>query len=95
MSDIKRSPEFDAAAKDFEEIVKQHSPTNEEKLEGYALFKQGSSGDNTKPAPGFLTSPSEKAKWNAYDAKKGISPEEAQAQYVAYVAKVKAKYESN
>jgi len=93
MSDIKLSPEFEAAAKDFEEIVKNHSPTNEEKLEGYALFKQGSFGDNTKPEPSMFYQ-TDKAKWKAYEAKKGITPEDAQAQYVTYVATVKAKYES-
>ncbi|CAI2185238.1 4299_t:CDS:2, partial [Funneliformis geosporum] len=69
-------PEFDVAAKEFEELVKKYSLSNEEKLEGYALFKQGSVGDNTKAAP-------------------GTSPEDAQAQYIAYVAKLKKQYEDS
>jgi diazepam-binding inhibitor (GABA receptor modulating acyl-CoA-binding protein) len=96
MSDqkITASPEFEAAAKDFSDLVKDNKPTNDEKLQGYALYKQGSVGDNTKPAPGLLTTPSEKAKWDAYDAKKGVSPEEAQTQYIAFVKETKAKYAS-
>ncbi|GBC08918.1 hypothetical protein RclHR1_08490012 [Rhizophagus clarus] len=93
MAEITKSPEFETAAKDFEEVVKNHSPTDEEKLEGYALFKQGSFGDNTKPEPGFFAR-TEKAKWTAYNAKKGITPEDAQSQYVAFVAKMKEKYGS-
>ncbi|CAI2170574.1 7754_t:CDS:2 [Funneliformis geosporum] len=73
MSEINKSPEFDVAAKEFEELVKKYSLSNEEKLEGYALFKQGSVGDNTK----------------------GTSPEDAQAQYIAYVAKLKKQYEDS
>ncbi|CAB4376133.1 acyl-CoA-binding protein [Rhizophagus irregularis] len=93
MTDINRSAEFDAAAKEFEEVVKNHNPSDEDKLEGYALFKQGSFGDNTKPEPGFFAR-TDKAKWNAYNTKKGITPEDAQKQYVDFVAKMKEKYGS-
>ncbi|CAG8508553.1 5548_t:CDS:2 [Funneliformis mosseae] len=98
MSDIKKSPEFDVAAKEFEELVKKYSLPNEEKLEGYALFKQGSVGDNTKAAPGFLSAMSDKAKScyiNYTGNKSGTSPEDAQAQYIAYVAKLKKQYEGS
>ena len=33
-----------------------------------------------------------KAKWNAWDAKKGLSKEEAQEKYIAYAEQLIAKY---
>lgn len=46
------------------------SPSNEELLELYALYKQGTVGDNTTPKPGMLDMKG-KAKWGAWNDKKG------------------------
>lgn len=46
------------------------SPNNDELLELYALYKQGTVGDNTTPKPGMLDLKG-KSKWNAWDGKKG------------------------
>ena len=57
---------------------------DDKKLEIYALFKQGSTGDNTTTRPGMLDFKG-KAKWDAWEAKKGLSQEEAQREYIELV----------
>ena len=46
--------------------------SNEEKLEFYALFKQGTVGDVNTERPGMLDMKG-KAKWDAWKAKEGMS----------------------
>jgi diazepam-binding inhibitor (GABA receptor modulator, acyl-CoA-binding protein) len=49
---------------------------NEEKLELYAFFKQGTTGDINIERPGtFSLSFEAKAKWDAWNSKKGLSKE--------------------
>lgn len=60
-------------------------------LEVYALFKQVTVGDNTTDAPGMLDFKG-KAKWNAWNGKKGKSKDDAIAAYIALVEELKAKY---
>ncbi|KAH7723657.1 Protein ACBP-1 [Aphelenchoides avenae] len=67
------------------------SPSNDELLEIYALFKQGTVGDNNTPQPGFLD-PKGKAKWNAWNTKKGTSQDDAKKAYIAEVEKLVGKY---
>ncbi|WKX71285.1 acyl-CoA-binding protein [Streptomyces sp. XD-27] len=66
-----------------------YTPSNENMLELYGLFKQGILGDNETDAPGVF-SLTAKAKWNAWKEKAGMSQVEAQAQYIALVEKLKA-----
>ena len=61
--------------------------TNDEKLDFYALFKQGTVGDVNTERPGMLDMKG-KAKWDAWKAKEGMSQDDAKA---AYVAKVQEK----
>ncbi|KAK9718583.1 acyl-CoA-binding protein (ACBP)/diazepam binding inhibitor (DBI)/endozepine (EP) [Basidiobolus ranarum] len=65
-------------------------PSNTELLELYALFKQGIFGDNTSEKPGMFDIQG-KAKWEAWNGKKGLSKEKAQAEYIALVESLKAK----
>jgi len=83
---------FDKAAADVKEFTKK--PTNEELLEIYALFKQGTVGDNDTARPGLLDIKG-KAKWDAWAAKKGQTKQEAQDAYIAYVGKLSKKYGKN
>lgn len=53
----------------------------------YALFKQATVGDNETEAPGTFDFKG-KAKYNAWNTKKGISQADAEAQYIAYAEKV-------
>ena len=57
---------------------------DDKKLEFYSLFKQGSIGDVNTDRPGMLDFKG-KAKWDAWNAKKGVSQEEAQQQYIELV----------
>ena len=61
--------------------------SNEDKLEFYALFKQGNIGDTNTDRPGMLDLKG-KAKWDAWKAKNGMSQDDAKA---AYIAKVQEK----
>ena len=55
--------------------------SDENKLAIYALFKQGTIGDCNTSRPGMLDFKG-KAKWDAWDGKKGMSQEDAKAAYV-------------
>ncbi|KAG3121489.1 hypothetical protein PI124_g175 [Phytophthora idaei] len=87
MSDLKA--DFEAAAALVKTFTK--NPTNDEKLALYAYYKQATVGDNTTPAPGMFDLTG-KAKWNAWNAKKGVSTEDAMKAYIAEVEKRKAVY---
>lgn len=66
-------------------------PSNEELLELYALFKQGSEGDVTGDRPtGFDFKGM--AKFDAWASRKGVSKEEAMRQYVALVDRLAQQY---
>ena len=67
------------------------SQTNDEKLVLYAYYKQATVGDNTTPAPGMFDLTG-KAKWNAWNDKKGLSTEDAMNAYIDEVEKLKAVY---
>ena len=54
------------------------------KLEVYALFKQGSIGDVNTDRPGMLDLKG-KAKWDAWNAKKGMTQDEAKEAYIELV----------
>ena len=58
--------------------------TDDQKKEVYGLFKQGSLGDNTAAAP-YAIQLEAKAKWQAWEDKKGTSQEDAQAAYIELV----------
>jgi len=80
---------FDQAAADVKNL--KASPSNDELLQLYALFKQGSVGDCNTSRPGMLDLKG-KAKWDAWNGLKGKSSEDAKNEYVALVDQLKAKY---
>jgi acyl-CoA-binding protein len=55
--------------------------SNDDKLAFYALFKQGTSGENTTKAPSRLKVV-EKFKWDAWKKLGKMSKEEARKKYV-------------
>ena len=63
-------------------------PDNMTMLKLYALFKQGSLGDATGERPA-MTDMIGRAKWDAWNALKGTSREEAMQQYVDLVEELK------
>jgi diazepam-binding inhibitor (GABA receptor modulator, acyl-CoA-binding protein) len=76
----------------FEEAqnrVKQLSktPSNDELLELYALYKQATAGDVTGSRPGMLDLKG-RAKYDAWAKKKGTSSDDAMQKYVALVGRL-------
>jgi len=77
MADIKAA--FDKAMADSKNLSER--PDNATLLKIYALYKQGSTGDNTDKKPGFSDMVA-RAKWDAWNSLKGTSQEDAMQQYV-------------
>ncbi|GLC46052.1 hypothetical protein PLESTM_001819900 [Pleodorina starrii] len=82
--------DFEAAALDATASLPDNV-SNDDKLEMYALYKQASIGDCNTAQPGIFD-PKGRAKWSAWNAKKGTSQEEAMQKYIELVAALKAKY---
>mgnify|MGYP003442518305 CR=1 FL=1 len=77
MSDLKTK--FEAAVANSKNLSER--PDNMTLLKLYALYKQGSVGDNTEKKPGF-TDMVGRAKWDAWNGLKGTSSNDAMQQYV-------------
>ncbi|KAI9428310.1 Acbp from Moniliophthora Perniciosa [Lactarius indigo] len=56
-------------------------PTQEDQLYFYSYYKQATVGDVNVPRPGMLDFTG-KAKWDAWNERKGVSKEEAYEKYV-------------
>jgi len=80
MTDLKTR--FDKAVSDVKKL--KEDPDNATKLELYGLFKQACSGDVEGKRPGF-TDMVGRAKFDAWAALKGISPDAAMKQYADLV----------
>ncbi|KAH9995656.1 acyl CoA binding protein-domain-containing protein [Russula compacta] len=74
---------FDKAVKIVQSLPKSGpiQPTQEEQLYFYSYYKQATVGDVDIPRPGLLDFTG-KAKWDAWNERKGLSKEEAWAKYV-------------
>lgn len=70
---------------DYAERVKnlKTKPSNDDMLKLYGLFKQATVGPNTTTRPGFLDMTG-KAKWDAWEAVKEVTKEDAEEQYVEH-----------
>ncbi|HTA61079.1 MAG TPA: acyl-CoA-binding protein, partial [Bacteroidia bacterium] len=73
---------FEAAKKRVMEL--NEKPSNEKMLELYALNKQATIGDINADKPAMFDFVAA-AKYNAWNAKKGISKEDAQQKYIDFV----------
>ncbi len=83
-----------ALADDFakaQERVKQLKarPSNDALLELYSLFKQATEGDVSGKRPGMLDLKG-RAKWDAWEKRKGLGREQAMQQYLAVVERLAA-----
>lgn len=67
------------------------TPKPEELLELYALFKQGTQGDVSGSRPGVLDFKG-RAKFDAWEKKKGLTQDQARAEYVRFVMELEARY---
>ena len=70
---------FDQAMADSKNLSER--PDNATLLKIYALYKQGSVGDNTEKKPGFSDMVA-RAKWDAWSKLKGTSQDAAMQQYI-------------
>jgi acyl-CoA-binding protein len=77
---------FDQAVADSKNLPER--PDNMTLLKMYALYKQASSGDAGGERPGFSDMIG-RAKWDAWDALKGTSKDDAMQQYIDLVASLK------
>lgn len=74
--------QFEQAQKDVQTLTKR--PSNDDLLDLYALYKQGSQGDVSGKRPGALNMVA-RAKYDAWAKLKGTSQDEAMDKYVAKV----------
>ncbi|XP_068102432.1 acyl-CoA-binding protein [Hyperolius riggenbachi] len=81
--------DFQKAAEEVKQL--KTSPSDAELLELYAYFKQATVGDCNTARPGMLDFKG-KAKWDAWNAKKGVSQADARAAYIKLVEELKPKY---
>ena len=80
MSDL--TARFEAAVAHSKDLTER--PDNMTLLKLYALYKQGSVGDNAEKKPGFGDMVG-RAKWDAWNSIKGTSGDDAMQQYVELI----------
>jgi diazepam-binding inhibitor (GABA receptor modulating acyl-CoA-binding protein) len=78
--------QFEQAQADSKNLSER--PDNMTLLKIYALFKQASTGDADGKRPGF-TDMVGRAKWDAWDAIKGTSKDDAMQQYIDLIEELK------
>ncbi|BET00346.1 Acyl CoA Hypothetical protein protein [Nesidiocoris tenuis] len=71
--------DFTKAAEDVKNL--KETPKDADLLELYSLYKQATVGDCDTPKPGMFDFKG-KAKWEAWNGRKGLSQEDAKKQYV-------------
>jgi len=86
---VSTSADFEAAQARVKTLTSTPSP--DELLELYALFKQGTIGDVQGERPGMLDFKG-RVKYDAWATKKGGSKDSAMQSYVALVEKLASKY---
>lgn len=80
--------QFEQAAADSKNLSMK--PSNETLLQLYSLYKQGSIGDADADPPANPFDFVAKAKFEAWSALKGKSPEQAMTEYIDLVTKLKS-----
>ena len=70
---------FEAAVANSKNLSER--PDNATLLKIYALYKQGTAGDNAEKKPGFSDMVG-RAKWDAWNNLKGTAPDDAKQQYI-------------
>jgi len=75
--------EFETAVANAQKLSER--PDNMTLLKLYALYKQGSEGDNLAARPKRTADPVGFAKWDTWDALRGTSVDDAMQQYIDLV----------
>ena len=83
------SEAFKTAAAEVKNLAAK--PSDEEMLKTYSLYKQVTIGDCNTDRPGMLDFTG-KAKWDAWNARKGTKTDAAQEEYITIVEELKVKY---
>ena len=84
--------QFETAAANIKSSASRNvKMADDELLQVYSLYKQGTVGDNNTDKPGMLDFKG-KAKWEAWNKLKGKSQEDAKAEYVALAKNLLIKY---
>jgi acyl-CoA-binding protein len=86
---VSTSADFEAAQARVKTLPSTPSP--DELLELYALFKQSTRGDVRGSRPGMLDFKG-RAKFDAWEKKKGLARDAAQKAYVELVSTLEARY---
>ncbi|KAM4581619.1 acyl-CoA-binding domain-containing protein 7 [Odontesthes bonariensis] len=81
--------EFKTVAEDVKKVKTR--PSNEEMLTLYGLYKQALVGDVNIDRPGGLDATG-KAKWDAWDSRKGVSKDDAMSTYITHAKDIISKY---
>ncbi|MFN7094323.1 MAG: acyl-CoA-binding protein [Burkholderiales bacterium] len=79
MSDLQQ--EFEKMVNAVREATIDFTPTNAQKLKLYAFYKQATEGEVTGECPSIINM-IERAKWQAWNAIKGMSKEQAMQGYL-------------
>ena len=77
---------FEQAREDSQNLTQR--PDNATLLKLYALYKQGSQGDNDQTRPGFSDIVA-RAKWDAWNGLKGMTREDAMRRYIDLIGSLK------
>ncbi|XP_061771615.1 acyl-CoA-binding domain-containing protein 7 [Nerophis ophidion] len=81
--------DFEKAAEDVKNLKTR--PSDQELLDLYGLYKQAVVGDVNTDRPGLFDMKG-KAKWDAWDSKKGMSKDDAMAAYTKLAKEIISKY---
>ncbi|XP_049903603.1 acyl-CoA-binding domain-containing protein 7 [Epinephelus moara] len=81
--------EFEKMAADVKNVKTR--PTDQELLDLYGLYKQSVVGEINTERPG-ITDLKGKAKWDAWNSRKGMSKEDAMSAYITLAKEVISKY---
>ncbi|XP_029359703.1 acyl-CoA-binding domain-containing protein 7 isoform X1 [Echeneis naucrates] len=88
-ADMSSKAEFEKLAEDVKNVKTR--PTDQELLDLYGLYKQAVVGDVNTDRPGMLDFKG-KAKWDAWESRKGMSKEDAMSAYITLAKEVIGKY---
>ncbi|KAF7691943.1 acyl-CoA-binding domain-containing protein 7 [Silurus meridionalis] len=81
--------EFEKIATDIKQLKTR--PSDQELLDLYGLYKQATVGDINIDAPGMMDRKG-KAKWDAWNSRKGISTDDAMTAYIGIAKELINKY---
>ncbi|XP_034467976.1 acyl-CoA-binding protein homolog isoform X2 [Hippoglossus hippoglossus] len=80
--------EFEKMAEDVKKV--KTKPSDQELLDLYGLYKQSMVGDVNIGQPGMFDMKG-KAKWNAWDSRKGMSKDDAMSAYITMAKEIISK----